>query len=113
MSIINNLTSDAATVGAYDIVYNGDMGAWSKFANTLKLKMLVQESGISARASYITSAMPASSTSADFIGVGEGALANPGYLNSANHNKLMALHILWLVRMHAISSTITMTLVSC
>ena len=84
MAIINNLTADAAAVGSYDIVYNGDMGAWLKFANTLKLKMLVQESGISARASYISSAISASSTSADFIGAGEGAMANPGYLNSAN-----------------------------
>jgi hypothetical protein len=83
MTIINNLTSDAATVGSHDIIYNGDMGAWLKFANTLKLKMLVQESGISARASYISSAIPSSSTTADFIGAGEGALANPGFLNSA------------------------------
>ena len=84
MAIINNLTSDAAAVGSYDIVYNGDMGMWLKFANTLKLRMLVNESGISSRASYIASAISSSSTPADFIGAGEGAMANPGYLNSAD-----------------------------
>jgi len=82
MSLINNLSADAAEVGSYDIVYNGDMGAWVKFANTLKLKMLVQQSGIAARASYIAGAISASSTPADFIGAGEGALANPGFSNS-------------------------------
>lgn len=84
MTIINTLPADAAEVGAYDIVYNGDMGAWVKFANTLKLKMLVQESGIASRASYISSALSSSSTPDQFIGIGEGAMVNPGYTNSSS-----------------------------
>lgn len=84
IAIIHNLPADAATVGSYDIVYKGDMFAWVKFANTLKLRLLVNQSGITSRASYISSAISSSSTSADFIGAGEGAMANPGYTNSNN-----------------------------
>jgi Starch-binding associating with outer membrane len=85
MDLINTAPSDAVEIGAYDIVYNGDMGMWLKFANTLKLRMLVNQSGIAGRASYITGAIATTPhTTADYIGAGEGALANPGYSNSAN-----------------------------
>jgi hypothetical protein len=85
MNLINTAPSDAVEVGANDIVYNGDMSMWLKFANTLKLRMLVNQSGIAARASYITGALATTPhTTADYISAGEGAMANPGYLNSAN-----------------------------
>lgn len=85
MDLINTTPADADAVGNYDIVYHGDMGLWHKFANTLKLRMLVNQSDMSGRAGYISSALATTpSTAADYIGAGEGALANPGYLNSAN-----------------------------
>jgi hypothetical protein len=84
MALINSSPVDAAEVGSYDIIYQGDMSKWLKFANTLKLRLLVNQSGVAGRASYIAGALASSSTPADFIGVGEGAMSNPGYLNSAN-----------------------------
>jgi hypothetical protein len=85
MDLINTLPADAEEVGTYDIVYHGDMTLWYKFANTLKLRMLVNQSGMADRTSYITGALATTpSTAADYIGVGEGAMANPGYQKSAN-----------------------------
>jgi len=85
MTLITSTPADADPVGAYDIVYQGDMGKWLKFANTLKLRILVNQADMSGRTAYITGALATTpSTAADYMGVGDGALANPGYLNSAN-----------------------------
>lgn len=53
---------------------------WIKFANTLKLKLLVQQSQIN-RDAYIKGELQGL-TPADFLGVGEDALENPGYVTS-------------------------------
>jgi len=75
---------DAAEVGAYDIVYGGDMSLWWKFANTLKLRMLMNQSDMTGRSAYITAALATTPhTTADYIGEGEGAWNNPGYAQSA------------------------------
>jgi hypothetical protein len=75
---------DAAEVGAYDIVYGGDMSLWWKFANTIKLRMLMNQSDMAGRSTYITAALATTPHStADFIGDGEGAWNNPGYAQSA------------------------------
>lgn len=85
MSLINSAPADALEVGEYDIVYHGDMSMWLKFANTLKLRILMNQSGMADRASYITSALATTPHSpADFIGAGEGAMLNPGYVQSAS-----------------------------
>jgi hypothetical protein len=83
MNLITSLSADAAEVGDYDMVYHGDMGMWLKFANTIKLRMLVNQTGMTGRASYITGALATTPhTASDYIGAGEGAWSNPGYLQS-------------------------------
>ena len=62
-----------------DIMFGGDMDNWLKFANTLKLRILVHQSDMSGRASYITSAI-ATTASIGYLGAGESALVNPGYV---------------------------------
>jgi len=54
---------------------------WVKFANTLKLKLLVQQSQIN-RDAYIKEELQGL-TPADFLGLGEDALVNPGYSTAA------------------------------
>jgi hypothetical protein len=84
MTLINGLAADAEEVGDYDIIYHGDMGMWLKFANTLKLRILMNQSGMTGRAAYISGALATTPhTTADYIGEGEGAMLNPGYLKSA------------------------------
>jgi hypothetical protein len=82
MGLITSTPADADEVGSYDIVYNGNMARWYKFANTIKLRLLVNQSDMTGRASYISGAI--ATTPADYIGIGEGAMANPGYQKSAN-----------------------------
>jgi hypothetical protein len=84
MDLINTAPVDADQVGNYDIIYHGDMSLWLKFANTLKLRLLVTQSGMSGRDAYISSAVATTPhTPADYIGADEGAWSNPGYLQSA------------------------------
>jgi len=82
MELIVSTPADADEVGDYDIIYHGDMDLWLKFANTLKLKLLINQSDMTGRASYISTNI-ASTVSYGYIGVGEGAMSNPGYLKSA------------------------------
>ncbi len=84
IKIIQGLTVNANAIPAFsDIVYGGDMSMWAKFANTLKLRLLVHQSGMSGRASYITSCID-STASAGYLGAGEGAMVNPGYSASTS-----------------------------
>jgi hypothetical protein len=64
-----------------DIMFGGDMTKWLKFANTLKLRILIHQADISGRTAYITGAI-ATTASIGYIGAGESALVNPGYLVS-------------------------------
>jgi hypothetical protein len=43
----------ALVPGADDGIFKGDMLMWKKFANSIKLRMLTRQSGMSARAAYI------------------------------------------------------------
>ncbi len=81
MNLIETKPADAVEVGANDIIYHGDMGRWAKFANTLKLKLLLQQTGMDNRASYISGAITTTS-SVGYLGAGEGAWVNPGFLQS-------------------------------
>jgi hypothetical protein len=83
IKLIQDLPADANEIPASsDIVFGGDVSKWAKFANTLKLRMLVHQSGMTGRDTYIKTAI-ATTASVGFLKAGEGALSNPGYLNSA------------------------------
>lgn len=84
MDIIEAAPADASLLGEYDIMFGGDMDLWWKFANTLKLRILVNQSGMTGRAAYITGALATKPhTTADFLGAGESAMVNPGFVQSA------------------------------
>lgn len=68
----------AINLGGNDIMYKGKMSSWLKFANTVKLKMLIRESAVVGDA--------AKTELAKTIDVGfitTDANVNPGYLNTA------------------------------
>ncbi len=75
--------TNAEDAGEYDVMFGGDMDMWIKFANTLKLKMLMRltqtADGPALAASELTGL-----TEADFLGAGEDAGVNPGYSTSSN-----------------------------
>lgn len=82
MDLIQNAPAEAtALTSSSDVIYKGDMAKWLKFANTLKLRILVQQSSIASKAAYIAAEI-ANTASIGYIGAGEGALNNPGYVES-------------------------------
>lgn len=70
-----------APTSSSDIVFGGNMNKWKRFANTLKLRILMHQANMSGRTTYITNAL-ATTASVGFLGEGEGAMVNPGYTNS-------------------------------
>lgn len=83
IKLIQNAPATAnAVTAASDIMFGGNMTLWAKFANTLKLRMLVHQSGMTGRDSYIKTAI-ATTASVGYLGAGESALSNPGYVQSS------------------------------
>jgi hypothetical protein len=58
------------------------MGEWIQLANTIKLKLALNESQYSGGSAFITNALQGTSTYG-FLGAGEDAAVQPGYTNSS------------------------------
>ena len=74
--------ADAIAAANSDVMFDGDAAKWIQFANTLKLRILVRESQVSGKESYIKAEL------AKTIGNGGGFLTedagvNPGYAANA------------------------------
>ena len=83
MNLIQTATISASIPTATnDIVYHGNMGLWLKFANTLKLRILLHQAAMDGREAYIKAAI-ATTASIGYLGAGESALSNPPYIVSA------------------------------
>jgi hypothetical protein len=82
ITLIQNAPADVNQPGTKnDIIYGGNMAKWLKFANTLKLRILIHQAAYLDKATI--SAALATTSSIGYIGAGESALNNPGYLTSA------------------------------
>jgi len=83
---INMITSATGLVSvptsASDIIFGGDMVKWAKFANTLKLRILVHQAYMDNRATYISGKI-ATTSAIGYLGAGESALNNPPYIVSS------------------------------
>ncbi len=75
-----NLNSTTViTPSTDDVMFGGNMQNWLLFANTEKLRLLVRQSNVSAKAAYITSEIGKTSS----VGyLTSDALVNPGYATS-------------------------------
>jgi hypothetical protein len=84
IGLFNTANSTQFPSATQDIMFAGSQSLWIKFANTLKLRILLRQSGRADRASYISakiaSDFPAGLNS--FLGAGQVATVNPGYTNS-------------------------------
>jgi hypothetical protein len=82
IKLIQGLPVDATEIsGSSDVMFHGNMGLWAKFANTLKLRMLIHQSGMTGRDTYIKAAL-ATTSSIGYLGADEGALVNPGFIET-------------------------------
>lgn len=86
---INKLkTASSFPDATQDLIFGGSKTKWIKFANTVKLRILLRQSGRADRAAYITSKLAADfpssggTISSYFLQAGEGAVVNPGYVNT-------------------------------
>jgi len=80
VALINSATLVAVNPGSSDVMLGGNMDMWTKFANTLKLKLLVRASSSTdaTAQTFVNSKWP-SLASAQFLGSGENVTINPGY----------------------------------
>ncbi len=63
-----------------DIMFHGDKTKWIKFANTLKLRLLIHQANLAERNSYIQSEInKITSEGSGFLNSGEDAAINPGF----------------------------------
>jgi hypothetical protein len=83
VALIKN--ANAATAdnpGKYDVMFAGKMASWTAFANSVKLKILMNMTQVSDGPAFITSELSGLKNS-DFMGAGLDATVNPGYSNAA------------------------------
>jgi len=87
ISIINTNISNPIeySPGEYDVMFQGNMSSWASFANTLKLRMLLQLSEMSGSSAYVTGEI-AKTASTPYLGPGQNGFVNPGYANQNGPN---------------------------
>jgi hypothetical protein len=86
---IQNAPATATPVGSEDVIMNGDMNRWIKFANTLKLRLLIRQTELALTdadtQTYLnTKFAELVADGASFIGAGETVTINPGYSNASD-----------------------------
>lgn len=70
--------------GAFDIVFKGDLTKWVRFANTLKLRILLRQTNIAAKEATLKTEIAKIAANGGFLLAGENVLVNPGYSKSTN-----------------------------
>lgn len=88
IALINNAPAEAIDPGNTDIMLNGDMNMWIKFANTLKLRILLRESQRTGGSdpTFVATQITAMA-GAQFLGAGDNVFANPGYSNGSSEKQ--------------------------
>jgi hypothetical protein len=82
---ISNIKNAAAgtEAGADDILFKGNKTLWAKFGNTIKLRGLIHQSEAGNSAFITAEIQKIQQEGSGFLGVGESALVQPGYLATA------------------------------
>lgn len=83
VSLIDNAPTSAINPGANDVMLQGNMSMWKKFANTLKLKILIRESEKASSAAYVQAEIQELvDANAQFLGPNDNIKINPGFNNN-------------------------------
>jgi hypothetical protein len=80
---VANLKANTFTAAgnSADIIFNGNVTNWIRFANSLKLRILIRQSRLSGKDAYITAEInKAAATAEKFLAAGQDVSSNPGYL---------------------------------
>ena len=81
MNLIN--ASSASADDASDVMFKGNKGSWLAFANTIKLRVLLRQIPIAAKAADLQGEA-AKTASYGYLAPGLDALVNPGYQDAIN-----------------------------
>ena len=81
VTIIKTAPVTATNLGSYDVMFKGNMDNWILFAHTVKLKLLMKLTQLSGGDATIKTGL-SGLTTADFLGVKQDAVVNPGYTNA-------------------------------
>jgi hypothetical protein len=85
VDLIDNAPAGTLNPGENDVMLGGNMQMWKKFANTVKLRILLRESQRAASSAYIASEMAElQSSGAQFLGPNDNVTINPGFSASTN-----------------------------
>ncbi|MEO6550550.1 MAG: SusD/RagB family nutrient-binding outer membrane lipoprotein [Ferruginibacter sp.] len=93
---ITDLRANAfvGAAGAADIIFKGNTTNWIRFANSLKLRILIRESRVPAKAAYIvTEINKAAAAPEGFLAIGQDVRSNPGY--QANDGQTNPIYANW------------------
>lgn len=95
IAMIDNAPSTTIAVGAEDVMLGGDMATWKKFANTLKLRILLREATLAetnaASATYLNDQFAVLDT--DFLTTD--LTINPGYGNAKDSQQNPWINLMW------------------
>lgn len=76
------ISGDNPSPGAQDIVFKGDLNKWRRFANTLRLRILIRQTNISGK-DLKGEIAKVVAEGAGFLKAGETVTSTPGYLKTA------------------------------
>ena len=83
IALINAAPLTANNPQKYDVMFGGNMQMWVLFANTVKLRMLMNLTETATGPALIQSEL-SGLTAASFLGAGQDATINPGYTNGSS-----------------------------
>ncbi|MEB0264134.1 SusD/RagB family nutrient-binding outer membrane lipoprotein, partial [Mucilaginibacter sp. 10I4] len=93
IKILQGATANDLNPGIADIMFGGDMTKWIKFANTIKLRIAIRQSNITAKTASLKAATQATQA-LGYIDATFSASVNPGYANNdANGGQASPLYI--------------------
>jgi hypothetical protein len=78
---ITALGTAPSAVNNQDFLFKGNNAKWRRFANTVKLRLLMRQSRVTTKAAYITTELNKIVADGGVIQLGEDVLSNPGYQN--------------------------------
>lgn len=83
ITLINTAPATANNPQNYDVMFKGNMQSWVLFANTVKLRLLLNLTETATGPTLIQSELNGLTTGS-FLGAGQDATINPGYSNSSS-----------------------------
>lgn len=84
IDMIDNAPSNTVAVGSEDVMLGGNMDGWKRFANTLKLRILLRQSTKAETDATLATYLNTEFANLDLNFVNEDITINPGYSNASD-----------------------------